>query len=722
LIGTGTEYPVANLEPRATYYFQVAAVNAVGSSEWSSPSRLVKVQQMPPAKMTVPHVLQQTPNSITLGFTPPADLGTRDGLMVQSYTLHYSDGPSRHALLDAGDERKFGVIRNAKPSGVEITGLRPGQPVACRILAVNEYGEGEFSDMADFLADIAPPEAPGRPKLAERTNFSITLSMALGGDSGLEITHFGVEVEELTVEGVRSGRCWAEPNMPVTHSEGGLQYYGVTGLKPGVAYCFRGYTVNGVGPSPTSEASEPLHTEPMAPEPVEKGLSVEDVAATSFRFHWERPYQNGSDVIGYKVHWTTDEDFRKGVQELTTIDTTALLCNCIPSLLHFVRVAGINDEGRGHFGPALRVTTTAGVPMAPVQARMTASGPINARVGWMLPYECGSPITGLFIRFTETATDGRPALERDQGEVYIKGRKRLCSIEPLFSQREYVFQVAAENSIGLGPWSELTAPARIGRPQVPMAPSQPVIVTSSPEELTVSWNASESMGADILEQVVQFCSTPDFAQGPVLQFCVPPWSLEQKQASEKHNASTMSTTGFSDAHTTAADAQMMHSVMTTSDSWLDVEGLAPGESQELLGAGSLGPAQHSTREQPSDLTKPVIGGSFMTEISLRRKAASADLQRPVLVSLDKSQVAEAFRMEVVTVQVVKRYEDHEPSGPEARLQCQSRHYHPPNMEGEYTFCELTPGTSYARVASRNRVGIGPFSPTSAHMATTAAGS
>lgn len=90
--------------------------------------------------------------------------------------------------------------------------------------------------------------------------------------------------------------------------------------------------------------------------------------------------------------------------------------------------------------------------------------------------------------------------------------------------------------------------------------------------------------------------------------------------------------------------------------------------------------------------------------------------------MDKSQLGtEALCMEVVTVQVVKRYEDHEPSGPEARLQCQSRHYHPPRMQREYTFCELTPGTSfYARVASRNSVGMGQFSPTSAQMATMAA--
>jgi hypothetical protein len=637
--------------------------------------------------------------------------------MVQSYTLHYAAGPNRHAILDAGDERMFGVIWNAKASGVEITGLRPGQPVACRVLALNEYGEGELSDTADFLTDIAAPEAPGKPQLAERTNFGITLSMKLGGNSGLEIKHFGIEVKEMSVEGVYSGRSWTMPLFPVSHDEGGLQYYQVTGLRPGVTYCFRGYATNGMGPSPTSEASEPLQTEAMPPEPVEKGLSVENVAAKSFRLHWERPYQNGSRVTGYKVQWGTDEEFRKGVQELKTTETTALLGSCAPSLLHFARVAGINAEGCGHFGPALRVTTTAAVPMAPIQVRVTACGPINARVGWMLPYECGSAITGLFIRFMETATDGRPKFERDQGEVYIKGKKRFCSIEPLFSQREYAFQVAAENSIGVGPWSELTEPARIGRPQVPTAPSQPVLVMRSPEELTLSWNASECMGSDIREQVVQLCSTPDFARGPMLQFSVPPWNSKQTQADEKHNASTMSTTGFSDVLTATGDGLMLpfdHSVMTTSDSWADVEGLAPGESQELLGDSSL--------EQPSDLVQPVLGGSFMTEVSLRRKAASETLQRPVEAPMDKSQLGtEALCMEVVTVQVVKRYEDHEPSGPEARLQCQSRHYHPPRMQREYTFCELTPGTSfYARVASRNSVGMGQFSPTSAQMATMAA--
>jgi len=161
--------------------FSVSAVNAAGSSDWSAPSRPVTIQQVAPAKLAAPTLMSKTSISLTVSFRGPADCGSKDGEMAFSYMLRYSDAPNRIAdLLAKKENSSIRLVRDARPRGVEVTGLRPGRECAMQVYAINEYGDAEFSDIAEYTTAAAPPEPPEAPRMIERTIYSISFQIIPG--------------------------------------------------------------------------------------------------------------------------------------------------------------------------------------------------------------------------------------------------------------------------------------------------------------------------------------------------------------------------------------------------------------------------------------------------------------------------------------------------------------------------------------------------------------
>lgn len=690
--GTDTEFGVAGLQPHTSYFFQVCALNAVGASEWSSPSRPVAVLQAPPQKMAAPTLVARSSSSITAGFVPPADAGTHDGDLIQSYTLVYAGGPERLQLLTAQVGREdskstVGVLRRARPSGTEVLKLRPGAPYAFQVYAVNEFGEGEPSDVAEFYTSASAPDAPEPPRMVQCTPYAFMVVIQLGSENGSHLTHYEVEVQE-----VKAAERRESGMRDVEQTPDGQQFHGVHHLKPGTSYVLRARTANSQGISPWSEVSDFHTTEATRPEPV-VGLTLEDASATSFEVAWKAPHDHGDPITEYCVQWSPDHTFSVNVKEVKVPATEfKAVCDGVTAGgLCYARAAATNSLGQGKFGDALEVRARADVPHPPDRVWAVELGPVHARMSWMIPYDCGSRIINFWLRYQETATDGRPEKQRDKGEFLVVGRKHFCVIEPLCSLREYVWEIAAENEVGVGPYSPPSAPGRLPPPVVPTLTSAPRWVSSTLTSLRARWNASEAMGSDILEQIARISTSPGFEKGAWRDFSVQPWSPLMAQTLKGKDM-----------------AGMVALVVAPPDSRPTTVGSRP----TTMGGASTRPATTATAV-PGAETRPRTSGSIAGGGHLGWTGLGVLLIGEVPGSPDaERRLKEKQALEEKKLGMRRAY------GGNGGLEAHASRELVPVREGEYTVEGCFPGTGFfLKVASRNAVGLGPFGPVSLMMCT-----
>lgn len=524
LKGTKTEFAVTGLAPHHSYHFQLSCVNLVGCSEWSPASRPVQVLQLPPVKMSSPFLVNQTQTSITVGFTPPVDCGTHDGQLIQSYTVQYAESLAR-LVGDDGQPVAPGagvtLMRDARPEGVTGSNLRPGRTYYFQVFAVNEFGEGEPSEVAEFFTNPAPPDPPCAPAVVEYTAWSLVVAIEPHDhDSGSSITHYMLQV--LEAGGLRS---WIiEPFEAYLIDDEDKQHFCINGLKPGTTYQVQCAAINGFGQSPWSTFSQACTTKPTSPGKI-SDTQVLEVKSTTFRFMWTAPVDNGCPITEYTITRSNSGrfDVTAGVTEVRCFTTDVTVQDCAPGTTIWVRVSAHNALGEGEPSNATEVTMEIGppFPVPPPLVRDVTSH--SVRLVWAVPYDGGDPIQRFWVAWMETDTDGTPTMERDRGEMMVSGLKRQCNVLHLQALREYIFKVGAENSVGVGPYGGVTEPYRLKPPEPPGPPGQPVFISSTLTMLVCHWSGAEPNGAPISEQVVRVCKDPGMPEDKCIEIILEPY-------------------------------------------------------------------------------------------------------------------------------------------------------------------------------------------------------
>eukprot|EP00930_Biecheleria_cincta_P048603 TRINITY_DN3388_c0_g3_i1.p1 TRINITY_DN3388_c0_g3~~TRINITY_DN3388_c0_g3_i1.p1 ORF type:complete len:2312 (-),score=361.26 TRINITY_DN3388_c0_g3_i1:366-7250(-) len=529
--GIKLEMAVTNLQPLRTYYFEVRCCNRVGWSDWSDASRAVAVLQAPPTKMGAPFEVKRETTSLTVGFVAPADVGTLDGDMVQSYALRYACGPNGVKILEKEEDApEVLYFRGARAVGTRIKNLVPGSLLAVQVFALNEFGESPISDISQFLTLASRPDAPNPPvlQLQEVTSWSVTVGVLPNYDGGSKIKQFCFEVEDSIDATTWRTPVW-DSHPPDEH---GMHYYCINHLSPGKSYRLRAFVVNNEGSSDFSEWSEGMNTMATVPKAPAVVPICEDPDCRNFTARWETPEDNGAEVTEYVLQWSIDETFSssKAVKEAVLKVTQHRCTDCLPGMMHYARVSAVNSEGRGPWGPVGSIMVSSDIPLRCARPRIVAYGITHLRISWMPPHDSGSPITYFWIRYWETDEGGRPENERDCGELLVVGKKRFANVEHLQSRRSYNFEVAAENEIGIGPWSDLSKSGWTLPPQEPSAPSGAMAVRSTANSITVEWNASESIGTECTAQTVQLSVDPHFPPALTGTAWLPPYKVPMREA------------------------------------------------------------------------------------------------------------------------------------------------------------------------------------------------
>lgn len=263
---TGTTTTITGLSNRIEYEFRVAATNANGTGEWSPIATATPVGELPGTVTGLTATSHDS--SATLGWTP------------------VDDAESYYVEVRAPGEEYFLAWEEVASATSTLSGLDNGSEYEFRVAAVNDNGQGAYSD----VATATPFGAPGAVHDFTASPFdggaNISWQAPLD-NGGAEVTSYSVAIFEFGGEKVQD----LSGTPPMT----------VDGLVNGSQYEVYVRPVNG------SETEALLELAGV----FTAGVSPSVVAITSLRPHsttidveWSAPeFAGASPVEAFEVRW-----------------------------------------------------------------------------------------------------------------------------------------------------------------------------------------------------------------------------------------------------------------------------------------------------------------------------------------------------------------------------------------------------------------------------------
>jgi fibronectin type 3 domain-containing protein len=306
-----------------TYYYKVAAVNAVGTSPQSGEASATPQATVPSAPTGL--VASAGNASVVLSWTVPNSDG---GSPITGYNVYRGTAP--------GGEGGTPVATNVASSSFTDTGLANGTTYYYKVAAVNAAGTSPQSGEASATPQPAAT-APSAPQslTAVGSNGAVQLSWtAPASNGGAAVTGYNV---------YRGTSAGGEGSTPVATNVTTTGFTD-TGLANGTTYYYTVKAVNSAGTSPPStEASATPHaTVPSAPLGVT--ASAGNAAVT---VSWSAPASNGgSPVTGYNVYRGTSPGGEGGTPVASNVTATSFTDTGLANgTTYYYRVAAVNAAG-----------------------------------------------------------------------------------------------------------------------------------------------------------------------------------------------------------------------------------------------------------------------------------------------------------------------------------------------------------------------------------------
>jgi len=356
---TATTFEHTGLQPASAYRYQVAAINRIGTGQWSFEASTSTYAQAPGAPVGLTARAIGTAR-IDLSWSAPRNTG---GAPILGYRIEASD--------DGGSTWRI-VRRNTSSTGTTFSdvNLQPATTRHYRVAALNTAGTGPFSNTARATTEATVPGTPRSLDADADGTSRIELSWrAPTSDGGSRITGYRIEVSE------DGGTRWDDL---VANSHNTRTTYAHTGLEPATRRHYRVSAINRIGVGRASRVVSAITdaTVPDAPT----GLTATAVSPTQIDLFWLAPaYDGGAPVTGYRIEvsenataWT-DLMVNTG-SRATTFSHTGLM----PGSTRHYRVSAINRVGAG---------TPSDTASAATDDPIGRAGRLNTRV---LPHVVGA--------------------------------------------------------------------------------------------------------------------------------------------------------------------------------------------------------------------------------------------------------------------------------------------------------------------------------------------
>ncbi len=344
-----------------------------------------------------------------------------------------------------------------------------------RIAAVNEAGQGEFSELGECASPDVRPETPNAPSI-EFGDTELTVNWTPPLNQGSPILNYQVRISGGTVD--------------VSAALGVATSYTWTGLENGTGYAFQVRAQNSAleneGWSEWSTLSAPEHplTVPDAPAQPTAVRGDRQVEIT-----WSAPYDGGDTITRYQVRSSISPTWvdvtPQGVSNTHTWEN-------IPNGTNVsFQVRAVNRDARsttpGNISPPSPVVRTCSVPDAPGQPTVVR-GDTQVTVNWVRPNDQGCAIGE--YRITSSAGGTQTASAAATSHVFTG----------LTNGTAYTFTVTAINEVvtvdGVTP-SASPASASITPFGPPFATNVTAATNVGVRQVQVTWAAPNANGSPI---------------------------------------------------------------------------------------------------------------------------------------------------------------------------------------------------------------------------------
>lgn len=423
-----TTYKVTGLEEDVAYFFRVSAENEYGVGDTCETAEPVRATETPGAVKNLV-MADSTKNSVTLQWTRPDHDG---GSYITEYIIEKRTEEDPTWTLGA----------TCKRLSCEVTGLKENAIMDFRVMAKNEKGNSDFSQIGPIVVKdfIIPPEA----NLSDYPNGE--LAVRIGQNIHIELPFKGKP---------RPAISWLKDNIPLKESD--KIRFRTTDNKTAI-------TVRGVKKEHAGQYTLVLDNRviknffdinviTLGPPSVPVGpVRYDEIKAQSIIISWDEPKEDGGgEITCYSVE---KREASQAVWKMvcsSVVRTTFKIPNLVKGTHYQFRVRAENKYGVSE--PLISSDVVAqhqykppGPPGKPVAFNVTSDG---MTIKWEAPgFDGGSPIMGYHIE----KKDRNSLLWEKVNSTIISNREyRIIS---LLEGLEYSFRVYAENNAGLSPVSE----------------------------------------------------------------------------------------------------------------------------------------------------------------------------------------------------------------------------------------------------------------------------
>jgi hypothetical protein len=483
---------VTGLIPGDTYTFTVAAINIVGTGNFSAASTGLLVNAVP-GTPAAPTAVGASSTSITVTWVAPTDTGTA----ITGYQVN-----DKNTTTSATGTNVCVGSESSSTVTCTVTGLTAGDSYTFTVAAINTYGTGAFSSASNAVLLVVPGK-PNAPTTTVASATSATVNWVAPTDTGPAISGYQVNDDNTTTATLGTDVCG-----PASDSSTALTCT-ATGLTAGDHYTFTVAAINAVGTGPFSNASTSLLVNGVPGTPAAPTTTV--ASATSASITWVAPSDPGTAITGYQVNDTNTTTSANGTNVCAGSTTsTAVTCTAtglIAGDTYTFTVAAINTDGTGTYSPPSTPLLVNAVPGTPNAPTATGASATSITVTWNTPSDTGTAITGYEVNDTNTTTTVTATDVCASSEI---STTVTCVVSGLTTGDSYTFTVAAINTYGAGTFSPTSNAVLL---VVPGTPAAPTAVAASGTSATVTWVAPSDTGPAILGYEVNDTNTTTTATG-----------------------------------------------------------------------------------------------------------------------------------------------------------------------------------------------------------------
>ncbi|KAG8228350.1 hypothetical protein J437_LFUL006801 [Ladona fulva] len=390
-------------------------------------------------------VVNSGSRSVRIGWMGPTD---DDSSPALHYTVQYIED----SAVDAGWENAGAAEQAASTGGeqtAQVAALRPATLYRFRVVAANELGAGEPSEVVVVRTEGEAPASPPRSLSADA--LSSTEIRATWAPPPMELWNgdilgYYVGYRE---NGIGRPAGYNFTTVPFNANKGGVAI--LTGLKKFRKYGIVVQAFNEKGPGPMSNeiVAQTLEDVPTAPP-----LEIECMARTSqsLFIRWQPPpqlFQNGI-IQGYKIYYENSEEWPPGHIEAETKITLELSTE-IHGLQKYsnysIQVWAYTQVGDGVKSEQIYCHTEEDVPEAPASIKVVPSSPTSLTVSWLPPSRPNGILTAYHI-YTRVLEGGS---ERSSYKKRVIASRTRYDATDLHQKEAYEFWVTALTRVGEGP-------------------------------------------------------------------------------------------------------------------------------------------------------------------------------------------------------------------------------------------------------------------------------